>query len=184
MIYPLDLPQYRSSSCRAGLPAVVVANEFGPDDAVAQLRARVRAARSAVPSWTRLPVPLAPLGRCSAVRSRVHEVARVEEMAADASRKTILDVAAVEFDSAAELAKARGKLVASVRCFAAAENGTVGPLPVRGAIGARVVVRGVVQDQLFVVDEGRRTLLAIGLTFHDGRVDSALEGRIFRAASN
>jgi hypothetical protein len=202
MVYPLDLPRYRTPSCRAGLPGIVVRNEFGPDAHVAALRARLRVVAAALPGWRRLPVPLVPLGRCSAVRSRIHEVARVEGLYAPAGRRTSVDVAVVEFDSAAAFANARGRLAGSVRCFAAQSRrqlrrsdptASVRVEPLQGELrgrGLRIAFRGagvvgarvIVQDSIFVSDPRTRTLLLLAVTGRDAPPPEAVELRAYRAA--
>jgi hypothetical protein len=90
-LYPSDQPAYRSASCRAALPGIVVENAFGPRTAVATLRARVNGV-GAVLRWHAEPSP-PPMraSRCPAV-SRAAELARVEDRYARGPR--IADVIA------------------------------------------------------------------------------------------
>ena len=195
MIYPYDEPQYRSASCRAGLPGIVVPNEFGPDADVAALGRRLAAVAAVLPAWQPLPVPSGSLTRCSAVRTRVHEVARVERLFAAPGRRTTVDAAAVEFDSDAEAARVAGRFDVSLHCFAAAErvrlrrtdpNASV-TVSRRGDVlrvtarGAGVVgSTGVVDDELSV--RSGRTIVLVDVASRDRPAPAGLERLIFAAA--
>jgi hypothetical protein len=199
MVYPTDEPRYRSRSCRAGLPGIVVPNEFGPAAAVAALRARLARATGVVSGWRSLPVPLGSLGTCSAVHSRVHEVARAEELRVSPDGADALDATAVQFDSDASFRAASARLLPSARCFARAglrraklsdpsATVRVGPLPPelrRLAGGVRVATRTralVVQDQVFLLDPSTRTLVALTFAGHGRAVPLTDELRAVRAA--
>jgi hypothetical protein len=193
-VYPLDAPEYRSSSCRAGVPGISVPNEFGPDASVARLRSHVRAIGSSL-SWSRLPAPPAgPLSRCSPIRSRMQEIARVEQLYRRGS-DLLLDIAAAELRTTAEVEHAFAGTKRSFACLAdeaktrlrridPAASVSNEPLPSSDsnrAAGVRTTMRSkalgragiVVQDLILVVDRRRRTFVA--LVFRGAGVTPAAE---------
>jgi len=208
MLYPLDPPQYRMPACPAGLPGIVVANQFGPEADVAGLRARIVAVARAIPGWGRLPIPLGALTRCSIVHSRTEEVARIEQLFAPGDQHVQLDVAAVKFATSAKAGDVFARGNASLRCFAAQTRVAlrrtdprssvhVEPLPAAlrpdgsRVDGLRVTFRGaglalrsrkLVHDFLFVLDRPSRVLLAVTFSSSGGPPPSAIEQSAIRAA--
>jgi hypothetical protein len=202
-VYPLDPPRYRTPPCRAGLPAIVVANESGPPAHVRPLRRLVRAVGESLAGWHPLPAPPVHFSACSAVSSRSDERARVEWLYARGRDETV-DVVAAELVSDAAMAGATAKLGSSFACFTAAARRElrqidpsasirVAPLPeALRRLSPRLVGRRTflaspslrqrsVRDFVFVVEPRRRLIVALYFAAQKG-LPLRLEARVVSTA--
>jgi hypothetical protein len=201
-LYPLDAPAYRTPVCPAGLPGIVVPNEFGPDAAVAKLRTQLHAIGATQRGWRSYPVPPSPLSHCSIVHDRSVEVARVEEIYASPDEHAGVDVIGVEFHTVAETKLVLSRSKSSFACFAAAgrrrlrridphASVVVSPLPrALHAAGLRVTTRTktlpgetlLVQDTIVLGDPRSRVLFALRFSTSNRAPALAAELRAVAAA--
>lgn len=185
-VYPSDAPEYKSATCRAGLPGLLVPNEFGPAAAVALLRAHTQPVGAAL-GWRSLPAPPGPLSPCSPVGTRERELARVESMFGH-GRDTV-NVSATVLRTAADFREAVAGTRRSFTCIAAMErrelkrahpNATfvTKPLPARPhVLGYRTITQASVTDLFIVTDPRTRMFAALSFLSRNGPPPAAAESR-------
>lgn len=77
-VYPYDLPRYRTPTCSAGLPGIVVPDTLGRSTRWRPLRATAAAVDSLFPAWENVGgvYSVFPLSPCDPIQSRAEELAR------------------------------------------------------------------------------------------------------------